>query len=208
MEEWRIKTIPMLTIGTDREAVDQMREHTYDGTRLGLTIDALKSLCLPESMIEDFDVESINAVQGLNIMSLAITRRFCQMLGGDVDVTSEPGRGSTFSIDLPAESVAPEAAERTAREAPREPWEVRPEPGQGPLVLVIDDEEAARDLLARTLAREGFAVRSARTGEEGVALAQSLRPAVITLDVMMPGVDGWAVLRQLKSHPATAEIDS
>jgi CheY-like chemotaxis protein len=73
-------------------------------------------------------------------------------------------------------------------------------------VLTIDDDPAVRDLLGRLLAREGCAVRGAAGGAEGLALARRLRPAVITLDVMMPGLDGWSVLAALKADPATADI--
>jgi CheY-like chemotaxis protein len=72
--------------------------------------------------------------------------------------------------------------------------------------LVIDDDENACDLLARSLAREGFRVLSARTGEAGVQAAREQRPDVITLDVLMPGQDGWSVLRRLKSDPELAGI--
>jgi CheY-like chemotaxis protein len=73
-------------------------------------------------------------------------------------------------------------------------------------VLVVDDDATARDLLRRTLTRQGFAVTLAASGEEGLRLARELHPAAITLDVMMPGLDGWAVLRELKNDPSTADI--
>jgi CheY-like chemotaxis protein len=73
-------------------------------------------------------------------------------------------------------------------------------------VLVIDDEAAVRDLMRRFLTREGFGVVTASGGEEGVRLARELRPDAITLDVMMPGMDGWAVLSALKADPNVADI--
>ena len=73
-------------------------------------------------------------------------------------------------------------------------------------VLVIDDEETVRDLMRRFLTREGFEVVTAADGAEGLALARDLRPALITLDVLMPGLDGWSVLRELKGDPALADI--
>ena len=73
-------------------------------------------------------------------------------------------------------------------------------------MLVIDDEPAVRDLMQRFLAREGFRVVTAAGGEEGLRRARELRPDVITLDVMMPGMDGWAVLSALKADPDTADI--
>jgi DNA-binding response OmpR family regulator len=72
-------------------------------------------------------------------------------------------------------------------------------------VLVIDDDAATRDLLARFLRREGFAVRTASDGEAGLRLARELRPAAVLLDVMMPRMDGWAVLSALKADPHLAQ---
>jgi signal transduction histidine kinase/DNA-binding response OmpR family regulator len=134
-------------------------------------------------------------------LGLAITRHFCRMMGGDVTVASESGKGSTFTIRLPAE----------VRDATKEPDE-KPAlpldqlPKEGNTVLVVDDDPSARDLLKRFLNREGFHVECAANGMEALTQAKLVRPTVITLDVMMPGIDGWAVLSKLKDDLATAEI--
>jgi CheY-like chemotaxis protein len=73
-------------------------------------------------------------------------------------------------------------------------------------VLVIDDEETVRDLMRRFLTREGLEVLTAKNGREGLALARQLKPALITLDVLMPELDGWSVLEALKADPALADI--
>ncbi len=73
-------------------------------------------------------------------------------------------------------------------------------------VLVIDDDAAVRDLMARFLGKEGFRVATAAGGEEGLRLARELQPDVITLDVLMPGMDGWSVLAALKADAALADI--
>ena len=138
-------------------------------------------------------------------LGLAITRRFCLMLGGNISVHSEPGRGSTFTVTVPRDAPAAQAP-------PAEPLAVPPILGLAPAgapsttILCIDDDPAVQDLMRRTLSKEGFRVETAGNGSEGVQRARRLRPAAITLDVLMPGFDGWTVLSRLKADPATADI--
>ena len=136
-------------------------------------------------------------------LGLAITRRFCLMMGGDVQVASEEGKGSVFTMWLPANVQALPAplAETPQRQASDAPSGTR-----APLILVIDDDATSRELLQRSLRRDGFHVEAADGGEAGLRLARELRPTVITLDVMMPGMDGWAVLKNLKAEPDLANI--
>jgi signal transduction histidine kinase/CheY-like chemotaxis protein len=128
-------------------------------------------------------------------LGLAITKHFCEMLGGSITVASSPGEGSTFTITLPdrgrvapAVAALPEGAEHA------------------PLVMIVDDDPNARDLLAATVRREGYRVIEATDGETALALAREWHPDVVTLDVLMPRMDGWAVLTALKSDPELAEI--
>jgi hypothetical protein len=163
---------------------------------LGIAADKL------EQIFEEFSQadESTTRDFGGTGLGLAITRRFCRMMGGDIHVESTPGQGSTFTIQLPAHV-------QTAAPAPREATAARVEgPEQGALVLVIDDDPDARDLLSRTLVAAGFRTATAAGGEEGLTLAGTLAPSAITLDVMMPGLDGWSVLRDLKTDPETRDI--
>jgi PAS domain S-box-containing protein len=130
-------------------------------------------------------------------LGLAITRRFCELMGGDVTVASEPGRGSVFTVRLPADLSRPAPAP-----AP-EPAELATPAGT---VLVIDDDPAARALTRRALSREGYGVVEAADGATGLHLAREIRPRLITLDILMPGMDGWAVLAALKADPELASI--
>jgi signal transduction histidine kinase/CheY-like chemotaxis protein len=131
-------------------------------------------------------------------LGLAITRHFCLILGGDIRVESEPGKGSTFTITLPdrAGSIP----------APAPPPRVSDVPEDAPTILVVDDDPAVLDLLSITLGKEGYRVIHARSGEEALAQARTHHPRVITLDIMMPRMDGWAVLAALKADPDLRDI--
>jgi signal transduction histidine kinase/CheY-like chemotaxis protein len=171
---------------------DRLRFRVSD-TGIGMTPEQLKRLFQPFTQAD----ASTTRHYGGTGLGLAITRQFCRMLGGDVEVESEHGRGSAFTITLPAE--AGPIATASTREPPTN-IEL-----QG-TVLVIEDERAIQDLLAEELTRQGYRVLAAAGGREGLRLAREVRPDVITLDIIMPDLDGWAVLRTLKDDPELHDI--
>ena len=134
-------------------------------------------------------------------LGLAISRRFAQMMGGEISVTSSVGSGSTFRVRLPVQGQGQvlDAAtpSRSAAAAP----EVVTTPQA---MLVIDDDPNVYDMMERILSREGLDVYGAATGKEGLALARRLKPVVIALDIMMPGMDGWSVLQAIRADPELA----
>ncbi|MBV8094822.1 MAG: PAS domain S-box protein, partial [Acetobacteraceae bacterium] len=137
-------------------------------------------------------------------LGLALTRAFARMLGGDVEVQSTPGQGSTLTLRLPAVIGAetPVPQQRVVASAD----ELAANGDGRTVVLVVDDDPGTRDLISRFLERKGFFVRLASNGAAGLALAREFHPRAMLLDVMMPGMDGWAVLSALKADPATADI--
>src|ERR1700720_3017960 len=164
---------------------------TVSDTGIGMTEEQQSRLFQAFSQAE----LSTSKQYGGTGLGLAITKHFCEMLGGRITVESVPGLGSTFTITLPdrgraaaAATAIPEGAEHAA------------------LVMIVDDDPNARDLLAATVRREGYRGIEATDGETALALAREWHPDVVTLDVLMPRMDGWAVLTALKSDPELAEI--
>ena len=125
---------------------------------------------------------------------------------GRISVESEPGRGSVFTVHIPA-NVTTEITEATQTQKTNNVAAAPPETKSSlDTILVIDDDSVVRDLMSRFLTRLGFQVVAAASGEEGLRLAKQVNPLVVTLDVIMPDCDGWAVLNKLKADPELAEI--
>jgi CheY-like chemotaxis protein len=169
-------------------------------TGIGMTAEQLAKLF---QRFTQADASTTRRFGGTGL-GLSITKAFCTMLGGDITVDSAPGRGTTFEMQLPADSAPVQLAD-SMKDADSTEVAASGEEDDN-VLLVIDDDPNARALLSRFLTREGFTVRTASDGESGLALARTLRPRAILLDVMMPHMDGWAVLAALKANAETADI--
>ena len=140
-------------------------------------------------------------------LGLALARQFVELMGGRVSVESEYGKGSRFSFTLPR------AFDGESQPVGAEEGEERPSLVAGPLtsshqkeVLVVDDDRKARSILRAWLEQDGYVVFEATDTEGAIAGATRLRPAVVVLDILMPGKDGWQALQELKSMPDTSDI--
>ena len=189
-----------LAVTRHQNGVDRVIFSVSD-TGIGMTPEQQTKLFQPFSQVDDATTRKFEGTG----LGLSITRAFAELLGGEVSVESEAAKGSTFRLELPVE--VPEHAAPDGEEATQAAdTALSPQEEGRDLVVVIDDDPSARDLLARFLARQGYAVRLAADGETGLKLVRALRPAVVLCDVEMPRVGGWTVLSTLKDDPDLATI--
>ena len=196
----------VVTISAEREGSDGREWIVFRvaDTGIGMTPEQMSRL------FQDFTQADSSTTRkyGGTGLGLAISRRFCRMMGGDIGVESAPGCGSVFTIRLPA--VVEETVPAAAEGAPNPPFAAqvptRARRRDVPQVLVVDDDPTVRELMERHLTKEGFAVLTAAGGVEGLAQARRAHPAAMTLDVMMPDIDGWTVLAAVKGDPTLADI--
>ncbi|MDH3990429.1 MAG: response regulator, partial [Gammaproteobacteria bacterium] len=196
-----------ITLTIEREQADGVDWLTFavSDTGIGIAPDKL------DGVFEEFAQADNSTTRdyGGTGLGLAISRRFCKMLGGDLTLASEPGVGSTFTIRLPAllpgEDEPVEVLSQAVVEVdPATTGSLNANPGS--TILVIDDDTEACEIIRRTLEKDDFSVVTALSGEEGLRLAHEIKPAAITLDVMMPDMDGWSVLRALKADPVLQNV--
>ena len=162
-----------------------------------------------ERIFEEF-VQVENPLQGRSKgtgLGLALSKRFAELLGGEIAVASEPGRGSTFTVSVPlvwsdldfARLAEPDDADAAAS------VEAAP-PADTTDVLIVDDSETARYLLRKNLEEYDLKIDEATTGRQGLEMVEALRPRVVFLDLNMPDMHGAAVLQALRSSEQTQNV--
>jgi CheY-like chemotaxis protein len=169
-------------------------------TGIGIPKDKLASIFEEFTQVDS----STTRNYGGTGLGLALVKKFAQMMGGKAWAESTPGEGSTFILEMPARVIEVDGKTVSALKG----IDAAIEPGAASMgkILVIDDDSTARQLLTRVLEEQGYQVITAESGEQGIALAKSEKPALITCDILMPNVDGWEVLQILKDDPDTASI--
>jgi DNA-binding response OmpR family regulator/anti-sigma regulatory factor (Ser/Thr protein kinase) len=167
-------------------------------TGIGMTPDQLNKLFRAFTQAD----ASTTRKYGGTGLGLAITKRFCQMMGGNIMVKSKIGQGSAFLIKLPiATQTTPKSPDLDQKNRSNSVVD-----GDRDTVLIIDDDPTVHDLIGRFLTKQGFKVATASNGKEGLHLAKQIKPIAITLDVMMPGMDGWSVLAAIKANAELVDI--
>ena len=183
----------LVTLRVSRDPADEaLASFAVTDTGIGMSPDQLGRVFQEFTQAED----STSRKYGGTGLGLTLCRKFASLLGGQILVESEPGKGSTFRILLPG---LPQPA------AARCPITEPPGVSRG-RILMIDDDPAMRDALSRMLTKDGFQVALAGSGADGLEQARTFEPQLITLDIEMPGCDGWEVLTRLKADPALKHI--
>ena len=141
---------------------------------------------------------STSANYGGTGLGLPISKKFAEMMGGDVVVTSEEGKGSVFTLSVPRE--CPEYNEDEVDS------NVINLDADDNLVVLVDDDVAMHDLIKRTISKLNLTLIGATNSEKGMELIREVKPKLILLDVLMPGRDGWSLLKECKTDSELKDI--
>ena len=141
-------------------------------------------------------------------LGLTISKQLAKLMGGDVVVNSELGKGTTFTATFLADFIGASESFKNLNKETGSLIEnvISLENSSGKTILIIDDDPTVSELMKRQLSKEGYQVIIAPNGKDGIRLARELKPDAITLDILMPEMDGWSVLRTLKADPEVSNI--
>lgn len=180
-------------------ATDNMIAFTVSDSGIGISEEDLPKIF---DQFRQADGSTTRRFDGTGL-GLAICQKLANLLGGEITVKSNVGLGSVFTLSLPLMSGEPAKLDAFTASPPI------PVPAPASLkrtVLVIDDDPVVRDLIVTYLKESGYETSVANNGREGLRKIREIRPYAVTLDLLMPDLDGWDVLRQMKSSEDTADI--
>jgi signal transduction histidine kinase/ActR/RegA family two-component response regulator len=202
-----------IELAVRREQRDDKEWFVFEVRDTGIGIEPIKQQRLFDAFVQADN--STTRKYGGTGLGLAISRKFCEMLGGSLTLESSPGVGSTFTVSLPAEqaplpgmeaeTAVEEEVDPRAQRLVQSPKETEQRENIG-RILVIDDDPTFRESMVRYFQNEGFKVVTASNGQEGLLLASEFQPELITLDILMPGRNGWSILVALKKNPKLQSI--
>jgi signal transduction histidine kinase len=183
-----------ITVRVSRPGGSEQVQFSVTDTGIGMTEEQLARIFQPFVQAES----STSAKYGGTGLGLTLSRRFCELMGGDLSVVSEPGVGSTFTVTLPVGAMAAEPdhgaeADGVSAEGP-------------PPILVVEDDPASLDMLCRWLENEDLPLARAMDGAQALRMAQARLPAVVVLDLLLPVMDGFEFLDRLRALPGGAAV--
>lgn len=200
-----------LSVNKNHNAGKDWYQFSVKDTGIGMSDEQVSKLFAP---FIQADISTTRKYGGTGL-GLTICKQFCELLGGNIEVKSEVHVGTEFIVRLPVIATIPNepvvsesALAKTIRfaESHKPEESIKDRRKRLARILVVDDDPAMRNLLRRQLEKEGFEILEAVDGKQGLAMAREYHPEVITLDVMMPGMDGWSVLKAIKSDEELSDI--
>ena len=177
------------------EIIKNAVDFNISDTGIGMTPDQVDKVFKPFTQADEKTTRKFGGTG----LGLTITKMFAEMMGGDINLKSKEGEGTTFTVTIPVDVVDPKEQDIVLNTDISKSE-------LGYTVLVIDDDDNAQDMMKKFLEKQNVSILQAKSGEDGLKLAAEHMPDAITLDVMMPEMDGWEVLTALQSNDITKNI--
>jgi len=191
-----------ITLAVARQPDGQTIHMKVSDTGIGMTPEQLGRLFKAFSQAD----ASTASKYGGTGLGLAISKQFARMMGGDIEVESTLGVGTTFTVSLPLQVQQVQSKVVTSAGDTVPPMVTKLTAATAGAVLLVDDDPTLRRAIAQHLQKAGFAVSTASTGEEALAELSKRPPDLVLLDIMMPGLDGWTTLAQIRANPAWSGV--
>jgi CheY-like chemotaxis protein/two-component sensor histidine kinase len=192
-----------ITVKSKKKNEDELIEIYVKDAGIGMTQEQMDKLF---HAFTQADASTTRKYGGTGL-GLTIVQNLAKLMGGDVSVSSEMGKGTTFSVSFlnVEKSDSEENSVEDIESLNKKTAEISKTDGKQ-TILVIDDDPTIRDLMTRHLEKNNFSVLKALDGAQGIKMAREYKPDAITLDILMPDLDGWSVLRTLKADKEVSHI--